>query len=76
MLILYSIKDKIIRLHKISFIKDKKERMNAILRQDYLEKIERYLGKPRNLKSKHQKGGSEWRPPLGVYVVERAKVGD
>ena len=47
--------------------------MNAILRQDYLEKIERYLGKPRNLKSKHQKGGSEWRPPLGVYVVERTK---
>ena len=32
-------------MHKISFIKDKKERMNAILRQDYLEKIERYLGK-------------------------------
>jgi len=32
-------------LHQISIIKDKIRIMNAILRQSYLEKIERYLGK-------------------------------
>ena len=32
-------------MHQISIIKDKIRIMNAILRQSYLEKIERYLGK-------------------------------
>ena len=32
-------------MRKISFIKDKSEKMNAIPRQEYLDKIERYLGK-------------------------------
>ena len=32
-------------MHRISFIEDKTRYMNAILRQSYLEKIERYLGK-------------------------------
>ena len=32
-------------MHQISIIKDKIRIMNAILRQIYLEKIERYLGK-------------------------------
>ena len=32
-------------MHQISIIKDKSRTMNAILRQSYLEKIERYLGK-------------------------------
>ena len=32
-------------MRKISFIKDKSEKMNAIPRQEYLDKIERHLGK-------------------------------
>ena len=36
---------KLVYLHQISIIKDKIRIMNAILRQIYLEKIERYLGK-------------------------------